>query len=567
MKKKIHVIIVAVSIVLFMVACSGKEQMPREQAVVNAVQTEQLEEEVKNETILESEKTEYDNSTPEAIIAGIQSDYELVIQNICEEYEKIYTEIGEDYNNYVDNKELLTKWYEKTLLETAALFEGTRNYAKEYFLLVAQDVAPDDDAIDDAMDDFYDEIYDNVLDDFYNEIYDGVLDDAYDDFYDGIIKKGYDIVPYDEWSKVSSDSYDEWNESSSEIYDMWDDIRSDLYDMWSDVSGEFYNNNFNIEVLFTETDLTDTEYGEILAAIQNDFENTIILISEELIKVYDVLGTSYDSYVKNAEVLEKWYELVSDEAELLYERAESHMKSYYEKVAKDLTGDKKAIEKAIDNAYDAVYEDAYDSFYEKVYENIFDEISDKYYDGVFNAEKDNVKYADWLDTRSDFYSDWLDARSDVYGDWLDAHSDLYGDWLDIKGEFWSGNYNVEDILGQTVLEEKDVLIPKESLESIAAEPEEEKNTLEKGIRPEFKEVMDGYEAFFDEYVEFMKKYMNADATTMLGLMSDYAEYMTQYTETMSKLSELEDGEMTTEEALYFMEVYSRITAKLLEVTQ
>lgn len=50
------------------------------------------------------------------------------------------------------------------------------------------------------------------------------------------------------------------------------------------------------------------------------------------------------------------------------------------------------------------------------------------------------------------------------------------------------------------------------------------------IRPEFKEAMDNYEAFFDEYCEFMKKYNESDDTT--SLLADYASYMVKYTDTM-----------------------------------
>ncbi|MCI8475328.1 MAG: hypothetical protein HFF07_08350 [Oscillospiraceae bacterium] len=86
-----------------------------------------------------------------------------------------------------------------------------------------------------------------------------------------------------------------------------------------------------------------------------------------------------------------------------------------------------------------------------------------------------------------------------------------------------------------------------------------------GIRPEFKEAMDSYEAFFDEYVAFMQKFAEADNT--LSLLSDYSDYMTQYAETMEKFSAMSEEDMSTEEALYYMEVSNRITKKLLESMQ
>ena len=77
--------------------------------------------------------------------------------------------------------------------------------------------------------------------------------------------------------------------------------------------------------------------------------------------------------------------------------------------------------------------------------------------------------------------------------------------------------------------------------------------------------MDSYEAFFDEYIEFMKEYKDADTDEIMGMMEDYVDYMTKYTETMNELEELENEDMNSAEALYYAEVTSRISQKLLEV--
>ena len=84
------------------------------------------------------------------------------------------------------------------------------------------------------------------------------------------------------------------------------------------------------------------------------------------------------------------------------------------------------------------------------------------------------------------------------------------------------------------------------------------------MRPEFKEALDSYEEFFDEYCEFMKEY--AENPTDLKLLADYATFMTQYTETMTKMEALDDGEMNDAETLYYIEVTTRISQKLLEAS-
>lgn len=84
------------------------------------------------------------------------------------------------------------------------------------------------------------------------------------------------------------------------------------------------------------------------------------------------------------------------------------------------------------------------------------------------------------------------------------------------------------------------------------------------LDPDFKKTMEKYEEFFDEYVEFMKKYNEnpADATLLLK----YADMMTQYTEAMKALEEWDTSNMTQEELAYYTEVMARITQKLASVT-
>ena len=48
----------------------------------------------------------------------------------------------------------------------------------------------------------------------------------------------------------------------------------------------------------------------------------------------------------------------------------------------------------------------------------------------------------------------------------------------------------------------------------------------------------------------MKKYENASQEDVLGMMDEYTDYLKQYTETMSKMEALDDGDLSTEEALY-----------------
>lgn len=77
------------------------------------------------------------------------------------------------------------------------------------------------------------------------------------------------------------------------------------------------------------------------------------------------------------------------------------------------------------------------------------------------------------------------------------------------------------------------------------------------VHEDFLEVMDGYEAFFDEYVELMSQ-DEPDAMAMLDFLGRYAEMM-------DALSALENAELDEGDLAYYTIVLARISAKLATV--
>ena len=178
--------------------------------------------------------------------------------------------------------------------------------------------------------------------------------------------------------------------------------------------------------------------------------------------------------------------------------------------------------------------------------------------------KDGGKAFVSVDGDSDLL-DWVETESGVkigQGNcsYLDGVLTLENNGYKINFEKTSDSQIIENKQQEEKIVASDVQFEdKTSIEII-----EENDNLE-GIRPEFKEAMDSYEAFFDEYVAFMERYAEADTTEMLNLLSDYTKYMTEYAEAMNRLTELEEQDMSIDEAIYYMEVTSRITEKLWEI--
>ena len=86
-----------------------------------------------------------------------------------------------------------------------------------------------------------------------------------------------------------------------------------------------------------------------------------------------------------------------------------------------------------------------------------------------------------------------------------------------------------------------------------------------GMRPEFKAAMDSYEAFYNEYCEFMKKYM--ENPTDLTLLGEYADMISKSTEMNQTFEAWNEADMNDAELAYYLEVNNRVAQKLLEVAQ
>ena len=115
------------------------------------------------------------------------------------------------------------------------------------------------------------------------------------------------------------------------------------------------------------------------------------------------------------------------------------------------------------------------------------------------------------------------------------------------------------------------LVPDETPEpSAAASPEaspskDNKDESADGMRSDFKEAMDAYEAAMDEYIAFMNKYY--ENPNDLSILSDYSKYMEKYTDAMEKFEKWESKDMNDAELKYYIKVQTRVAEKLAKLGQ
>lgn len=130
-------------------------------------------------------------------------------------------------------------------------------------------------------------------------------------------------------------------------------------------------------------------------------------------------------------------------------------------------------------------------------------------------------------------------------------------------------YDEKDKSMDIILEEPDEEETTVATKLKATKPKTTKKTTSKksnstsGVNADFKATMDSYEEFFNDYVDFMKKYKNS--TDITSMATDYAKYTKEYAEKMQSFKDEKTDDLSVADAAYYLEVEARITKKLAEV--
>lgn len=78
----------------------------------------------------------------------------------------------------------------------------------------------------------------------------------------------------------------------------------------------------------------------------------------------------------------------------------------------------------------------------------------------------------------------------------------------------------------------------------------------------WRQVMDGYEAWVNDYVDFMVKYKNSSNKT--AMMSDYTRLLNEMTEWLRKIDSIKD-DITTSDMVEYMQILNRINQKISQM--
>lgn len=100
-------------------------------------------------------------------------------------------------------------------------------------------------------------------------------------------------------------------------------------------------------------------------------------------------------------------------------------------------------------------------------------------------------------------------------------------------------------------------------EATTVPPTEATAELIDGMRPEFKEAMDAYEAFYKEYCELLKKY-TANPTDF-SILGQYANMLTKADEVDKAFQKWDESDLNAEELKYYLDVNNRVLKMMVDV--
>ena len=553
----------------------------------------------------------FNAGTLEGILEGITADFSATSDLLNKEWASVRTTIGDTYEGYEKNQQVLLDWYDLVHSETAALYARTSERVIAYYKLVADTIdRKDDDAIDEATDEIYDVVYEDCFDDLYDVVYEDIYDDIYDEYYEGIIDDAEDSMEYGDWLDVRSDFYGTWLDVRSDFYGEWLDARSNFYGTWLDVRSSFRNGNFDIDDITAEKKPVaengkDDETAPPTAEGDPSLDATpvdgkeyttedfrYIILTDGTIEITKYTGTdsdvtissSYDGYdvsrigafafegCTTVEEIIMWPDVIFiGEAafkgctELEEFSIPSSVTVINDSVFENCTnlesiiiwGDVSSIGEAAFKNCASLEEVSIPSSCLLIGKSAFEGcanledvifwggevIGDRAFKGCTSLEDISIPSEVTAIGESAFEGCTSLESVIIWGNDVTFGVNAFANCPKLNelpdGAYNDGTVDAGDSSGDNGNDNADTT----------------------GIRPEFKKAMDEYEAFFDEYVAFMIAFKESDNAA--GMMGEYNSMMMQYVETMAALDDIDESELSDEEALYYAEVMLRINQKLL----
>lgn len=145
---------------------------------------------------------------------------------------------------------------------------------------------------------------------------------------------------------------------------------------------------------------------------------------------------------------------------------------------------------------------------------------------------------------------------------------------DASGNHVSVDYKGANMMVVSVSVAEGQEAPPETEDSVTAEETSEPETTVESPAEvdaasdgaDFRAMVDEYEAFMNEYCDFMEKY-DSDSGNVVSMAVDYASMMSRYAEWAKKMDAVDESALSTEDSLYLLDAQNRINQRLLSIGQ
>lgn len=188
---------------------------------------------------------------------------------------------------------------------------------------------------------------------------------------------------------------------------------------------------------------TDADSLEgIIAAIQSDEEAAASKIDAKSQETIKQVGDSYESYLKNKDAVNGFYDTVNSETRTFYGKLAANTVKYFQTLSKQVEANHDLEwDDLTSDFYDGVYDGALDNFYDDVYDGAFDDIYDEIYDGALDNYPDDVDYSARSEVTTAFYKALSNERTDFYKALSDVRTDVYKLYSNIRSELYKDKYD------------------------------------------------------------------------------------------------------------------------------
>lgn len=233
-----------------------------------------------------------------------------------------------------------------------------------------------------------------------------------------------------------------------------------------------------------------------------------------------------------------WTQTLVDEADAAYGRILSRTEDGYLLTAALLANDEHIDWKTAMTELNALWNESVDRYYAG-------------WDSLREKGRDSLSG----DVSKLYETCWADGFQAYTAGWNAMHTEQQA----VEAALAAGDTDIAPILSRLAQERAEELEHRQAERAAKAEEEPEEPDADEQDE-DFRAMMDGYEAFFDECAGFIEEYQNS--ADPMSMMSQYLAYVEKSEAIFKKINDIDVASLSEADRAYYQEVMSRIYEKL-----